>query len=60
MNEAEEAIKSRREHIMDKLDYAIGIFKDLEKNPELLKLHQNNFTNVKNMLIEIEEEVKGL
>lgn len=44
--------------VLSKLDYAISVVRDLEKNPDYINLASKNWQNVINLLKEIERDVR--
>lgn len=47
-----------KELVLSKLDYAISVVKDLEKNPEYIELASKNWENIINLLKEIERDIR--
>lgn len=47
-----------KELILSKMDYAISVVKDLEKNPDYITYAKENWKNLVNLLTEIEKEIK--
>lgn len=47
-----------KELILSKLDYAISVVKDLERNPDYINYAEENWKNLVDLLIEIEKNVK--
>ena len=59
MNEVDEAFLARRESLLDRIDYAIGIVQNIIEHPSLINLNVHNLENIKKVLIDIEKEVKN-
>ena len=60
MNEVDEAFLARRECLLDRIDYAIGIVQNIIEHPSLINLNEHNLENIKKMLMDIEKEVRAL
>ena len=60
MNEVDEAFLARRESLLDRIDYAIGIVQNIIEHPSLINLNAHNLENIKKMLMDIEKEVRVL
>ena len=60
MNEVDEAFLARRESLLDRIDYAIGIVQNIIEHPSLINLNTHNLENIKKMLMDIEKEVRVL
>lgn len=60
MSEVDKAFNDRRENLLNKIDYAIGIINNVIEHPEYIDLNENNLENMKEMLTDIEKEIKEL
>ena len=60
MSEVDDAFMARRESLLKRIDYAIGIVQDVIEHPDLISLNEHNLDNMKGMLIDIQKEIKAL
>ena len=60
MSEVDKAFLTRRESLLNKIDYAIGIINDVIEHPEYIDLNEHNLENMKGMLTDIEKDIKEL
>jgi len=60
MSEVDEAFMDRRESLLNKIDYAIGVINNVIEHPEYIGLNEHNLENMKRMLESIEKEIKEL
>lgn len=60
MSEADKAFMERRESLLNKIDYAIGVINNVIEHPEYIALNEHNLENMKGMLVDIEKEIKEL
>lgn len=60
MSEVDKAFMERRESLLNKIDYAIGIINNVIEHPEYIDLNEHNLENMKGMLESIEKEIKEL
>lgn len=60
MSEVDEAFLARKESLIRKIDYAYKIVNDITKNPDLVNLNDHNLENIRQMFVDIKEEVMRL
>lgn len=60
MSEVDEAFMSRRESLLNKIDYVTGVINNVIDHPEYIDLNEHNLENIKGMLDCIEKEIMEL